>query len=182
MFIIVGLGNPGSKYEKTRHNLGFMVLDKIARDQDLIWEKDHDSLIAKVDLNGTKIILAKPQTMMNRSGSEVSRLMRFYKIDTSNLIVVHDEVDLPFGTVRNALGSGSAGHNGVQSIIDSLATKNFQRVRGGIGKPEKGDFLGTDDWVLSDFSEEELNELPKFIDTLLSVIRPQSVPQEPSAG
>ena len=181
MFLVVGLGNPGTKYEKTRHNLGFMVLDKYAEDQNLPWEKDHDSLIAKVEIEGTKMILAKPQTMMNNSGREISRLMRFYKLEPQDLIVVHDEVDLPFGSLKTGVGSGSAGHNGVQSIIDSIATKDFQRVRGGIGKPAKEDFLGTDSWVMSDFTGEELKVLPQFIDSLISqlqdLLTPESFPQ-----
>lgn len=146
MKLIVGLGNPGEKYEKTRHNLGFMVLDHFLRDaetvKNTVWQnKDKfKSEIAEISWNSRKektlekVILAKPQTHMNNSGMAVSLLKNFYKISPSDIWVIHDELDLPLGTMKIRFGGASAGHHGVTSIMEKLGTDKFWRFRLGIGQ------------------------------------------------
>src|SRR4051812_41840778 len=127
MYIIVGLGNPGKKYEQTRHNLGFRVLDLLAGESG--WENKYDSLFKKLK----DVILAKPQTFMNKSGEAVAQISKFYP--DAQLIVIHDELDLPLGSIKIQKDVSAAGHNGVQSIIDTLGTKDFIRVRLGTDNP-----------------------------------------------
>jgi peptidyl-tRNA hydrolase, PTH1 family len=154
MKIIVGLGNPGKKYERTRHNAGFLVVDALARSLrfDLSQEKYH-ALIAKGLIGGEDAVLAKPQTFMNESGRSVGSIMRYTSSAVGDLIVVHDDLDLPLGTVRVKSGGGHGGHNGLRSIIDHVGSSDFLRVRVGVGRP----FPGRDaaDYVLSPFSPDE---------------------------
>jgi peptidyl-tRNA hydrolase, PTH1 family len=148
MYLIVGLGNPGTKYESTRHNIGFRVLDMLAGKH--FWQEKKD-LNKFIKLNN--VVLAKPQTFMNLSGQAVKDVLRYYPEAT--LIVVHDELDFPLGTIKIMKGASSAGHNGVQSIIDELGTKDFIRVRVGISNPlTRGEIPG-DAYVLQKFSDEE---------------------------
>ena len=160
--LIVGLGNPGEKYKKTRHNIGFMLLDKLVENLslDFKFNANFNAEIAENKENNEKIIFCKPQTFMNNSGQAVSQLASYYKIEAKDILVVHDEIDLPFGEIREAFNSGSAGHKGVQSIIDHLGTKEFKRLRFGI-KNEQNQ-LSTDVFVLKDFSKEELEFVEKF--------------------
>ena len=155
MKIVVGLGNPGEKYEKHRHNVGFLVLDSLARAQGLDWklEKKFNAYIAKHD----NTLLVKPQTFMNNSGESVSAILNFYKVDAEDLTVVHDDLDLPLFEVKRQFGVGAAGHHGIESIIGRLSTKEFWRVRVGIGRPVNGQ--SPEDFVLSNFSGEELEEV-----------------------
>lgn len=147
MFLIVGLGNPGQQYENTRHNLGFKVLDLLAGANN--WENKYDSQFLKFE----DVILAKPQTFMNKSGEAVKEILKFYP--TAELVVIHDELDLPLGSIKVQKDISGAGHNGVQSIIDELGTKNFIRIRLGIDNPEnRGDMPG-DAYVLQKFTEQE---------------------------
>jgi PTH1 family peptidyl-tRNA hydrolase len=136
MGIIVGLGNPGKKFEKTRHNLGFLVIEnlklKIKNFSDWKYEKKFKAEISRGRIGNKKIILAKPKTFMNESGKSVKLLTRSYTLEPKNLIVIHDDIDLPLGKIKISIGRGSAGHKGVQSIIDELGTKNFVRFRIGI--------------------------------------------------
>jgi PTH1 family peptidyl-tRNA hydrolase len=136
MIIIVGLGNPGKKFEKTRHNLGFMIVEslklKVKSFSDWKNIKKFQSKISEGEIFGQKVILAKPQTFMNNSGKAVKLLTKTYTLDPKNLIVIHDDLDLPLGKIRIVKNRGSAGHKGVQSIIDELGTKNFVRFRIGI--------------------------------------------------
>ena len=136
MRIIVGLGNPGKKFEKTRHNLGFLVIEnlklKIKNFSDWKYEKKFKAEISRWRIGNKKIILAKPKTFMNESGKSVKLLTRSYTLEPKNLIVIHDDIDLPLGKIKISIGRGSAGHKGVQSIIDELGTKNFVRFRIGI--------------------------------------------------
>lgn len=140
MKLIVGLGNPGKKYEKTRHNLGFVVLDvllqRLAPVEKTVWQenKKTKSLIAKLD----DLILAKPQTMMNASGMAVAKLAAFYKIKPGKIGVVHDDLDLPLGKIKIREGGGTAGHRGIDSIVRELGTSDFIRFRLGIGHPGLG--------------------------------------------
>lgn len=164
MKLIVGLGNPGSNYSKNRHNLGFILVDQIAKDWEVQWHlEDRFSceMVKHKLASGEFIILAKPTTFMNDSGKAVSAIRNYFKIDDSDIFVVHDELDLPFSVQKKQTGSGSAGHNGVQSIIDSLGTNDFWRLRVGIGRPDNPNISPTD-WVLMDFTSKELSDLSKM--------------------
>jgi len=135
MFLIVGLGNPGKKYEKTRHNIGFMIADEIVANfqfSTFNFQSIFNAQISKGEIAGKRIILAKPQTFMNNSGVVVKKLIRNLKLEIRNLIVIHDDLDLPLGKIRISKGRSSAGHKGVESIIKELGTKNFIRFRIGI--------------------------------------------------
>lgn len=156
MKIIVGLGNPGNQYKKYRHNTGFILLDKLAEERGLKWKKSSkfESEIAECG----DFILVKPQTFMNNSGDAVSKIMNFYKISEEDLIVVHDDVDLEFGVVKKQKGKNAAGHHGVEDIIEKIGTKEFWRLRVGIGKPENKQ-VPVDVWVLQDFKDTELENI-----------------------
>jgi peptidyl-tRNA hydrolase, PTH1 family len=156
MKLIVGLGNPDKKYEKNRHNVGYIILNKYAETLGLSWEnssKFESDIVTQKDF-----ILCKPLTSMNKSGSAVSKIMSFYKIASCDLVIIHDDVDLSFGVVKKKIGSGAAGHHGVESIIENIGTQDFWRIRIGVGRPENKNIL-VEDWVLQDFSEEELKKI-----------------------
>jgi PTH1 family peptidyl-tRNA hydrolase len=158
-FLILGLGNPGEKYAKTRHNMGAMVID-VLLDRTGTTLKSHKSgcLIAEGDLGGERVVLARSTTYMNDSGRPVRELARWYKVDPGKLIVVHDELDIPFEEVRVKDGGGTAGHNGLGSLASHLGSRDFVRVRVGIGRPKgRGDAVGH---VLAGFSSGEKKELP----------------------
>lgn len=154
MFLIVGLGNPGKKYEKTRHNVGFQVIDLLAER----WECEHydtafQGELVKCSAQGKKVLLLRPQTYMNLSGSSVAACAKYYKIPTSNVWVIHDDLDLPIGSLRLREGGSSGGHNGVQSIIESLGTRDFTRFRLGIGRPNGPTPI--EEYVLQPFTASE---------------------------
>jgi PTH1 family peptidyl-tRNA hydrolase len=155
MKIIIGLGNPGKKYERTRHNAGFMVVDVLASSlgADITQAKFH-ALLARVRLGSVEAIIAKPQTYMNESGRAVGAILRDAYAMASDLIVIHDELDLSLGAVRVKVGGGHGGHNGLRSIIDHLGSPEFIRIRVGIGRPAPG--VDAADYVLSPFLREEL--------------------------
>lgn len=154
MRLVVGLGNPGNEYASTKHNLGFLVVDEIGRRAGIdLTKKKFYGLYGEGTFNSDKLILLKPETYMNRSGESVSSAVGFYHIPLDKIIVVHDELDLPAGTVRIKSGGGSAGHKGIASIIERLGEGDFIRIRIGIGKP--GEKSGTVSHVLSKFSKEE---------------------------
>jgi PTH1 family peptidyl-tRNA hydrolase len=161
MRLIVGLGNPGEKYARNRHNTGFILIDKLLEEKGL--ECKSDSKFNVLAVKDGDMLYAKPQTFMNNSGECVSKLVNFYKIDLNDLVVIHDDVDLELGKVKKQLGSSSAGHKGVESVLTSLGSKDFWRIRVGIGRPAcrqagpKGDDIEA--WVLSDFSPSELEEV-----------------------
>lgn len=158
-FLVAGLGNPGRQYQANRHNIGFMVLDSLAERLGVNFGRmESKALIAKADHVGNHLVLAKPQTYMNLSGQAVSSLMRFYKIPLEKLIVVYDDVDLPFGVLRLRPAGGSAGHRGMNSIIEQLGTQDFPRLRVGIDRPPGR--MDAADYVLQDFSRAEAEELP----------------------
>jgi len=155
MKIIVGLGNPGQKFKGTRHNVGFRILEKIQKENDFpkfSLNKKLKSEISEGILDGEKTILTKPQTFMNISGSVFPLLMKYYKKGT--LTVLHDDIDIALGKIKKSDNSGSAGHKGVQSIIDNLKTKKFKRIRIGI-LPKKGKPKNIDKFVLKKFSKTE---------------------------
>jgi len=155
MYIIVGLGNPGREYENTRHNVGFMTLDELAKDAGIdVLEKKHKALIGKGIIDGQKVVLAKPLTYMNLSGESVRELMDFYKIDVSTeLIVISDDVSLPPGQLRVRKKGSAGGHNGLKNIILHAGTDQFIRLRMGIG--EKPSAFDMKDYVLGHFAGEE---------------------------
>lgn len=163
MKLIVGLGNPGKNYENTRHNIGFMVIDSLAKDFGLRVEKiQGHSLTDSFNYKGEKIILAKPQTYMNKSGQAVRALMDFYKIDPEDLIVVYDDIDLDFGHIR-IKGKGSSGsHNGMKSIIQHLGDEGFPRVRISVG--DRPSYMDLADFVLSKFSKKEKATVERLVE------------------
>lgn len=155
MIIIIGLGNPGEKFKDTRHNIGFEVLNKIKEENDFpdfAFSKKFNSQVSKGILNQEKTILAKPQTFMNSSGKSVKALTQYYK--KAKLIIVHDDIDILLGKVKFSKDSGSAGHKGVESVINNLGTKDFMRLRIGI-VPLKGKPLETEKFVLQKFTQKE---------------------------
>ncbi len=161
MNVIVGLGNPEDKYKNNRHNVGFILLDLFAKKHSMLWnyEKKFDAQVCRYE---DKLILIKPQTFMNNSGDSVQKILDYYKKDHSHLLVVHDDVDLPFGKVKITKGSSSAGHHGVEDIIKKVGTLDFGRLRVGVGRPANNK-MDVADYVLSDFTPEEL-EFIRLID------------------
>src|SRR5271157_39429 len=159
-YLLVGLGNPGREYRANRHNLGFMTIDLLSQELNVRLSRVQSKALVGIGaLDDRKVVLAKPQTYMNLSGQAVSALLRFYKIPLERLLVIHDELDLPLGTLRLRPGGGSAGNRGLASIIEQLGTQDFPRLRIGIGHPP-GQMSGAD-YVLQDFSaaEQELLEM-----------------------
>jgi len=189
MKLIIGLGNPGEEYKKTRHNVGYLVVERIAADKELsavdnenkfIQNKKFNADICQTQAKGEKVILVKPTTFMNSSGSCVSALMQYFKLDMSELIVISDDVDIPLGQVRIRLEGSSGGHNGLQDIIDALGSDQFIRVRVGISDENRNtneldkeeNFIDTKDYVLSKFNDRELPKMKKAIDlTALEVLQ-----------
>ena len=152
--LVVGLGNPGREYASTRHNVGFMVADELARRHDGSWRSKFSGEVADVRVDGARLALLKPQTFMNESGRSVAAAAKFYKVDPEGLVAVHDEVDLDLGRMQARLGGGLAGHNGLRSVASALQTPEFLRLRIGVGRPERGDPRPVADWVLSPFDPE----------------------------
>ena len=166
MFLIVGLGNPGAEYSGTRHNVGFMAADTGARRFPFNdFKSKHQGLLAEGEINGQKTLLLKPQTYMNLSGQSVGAVARFYKIAPENIIVFHDDLDLKPLDVRIKQGGSPGGHNGLKSI-DAAIGNMYWRIRVGIGHP--GDKAMVADYVLSNFSKQELNALDELLDKLVS--------------
>ncbi len=168
MYLIVGLGNPGEEYAHTRHNIGFMLADKLADAYDLTLPKQKfQGEIFTGDIAGEKIIVLKPQTYMNLSGQSVAAAMKFYKLTPAQVIVLHDELDLPLGRVKTKIGGGDGGHNGIKNI-DAHIGPEYKRVRIGIGHP--GDKDAVSDYVLHDFSKAESEQLEKILEALAKPI------------
>lgn len=156
--LIVGLGNPGRQYEKTRHNAGFLFVDHLADVNRVKWSMNSQfqAEVATLPLYGDRLLLLKPMTFMNRSGSAVGSVLRYYKLEPEQMLVVHDELDLAEGTVKMKRDGGHAGHNGLRDIISQIGTKDFYRLRIGIGRPLNG---AVADYVLSRPSVEGLSVL-----------------------
>lgn len=168
-YLIVGLGNPGREYKCNRHNVGFMLIDKLAYKLGVTFGRmESNALVTKTDYMQKRLTLVKPQTYMNLSGQAVSSLVRFYKVPLTNLIVVYDDVDLPMGTLRMRPSGGAGGHKGVVSILERLGTQDFPRLRIGIGRPPGR--LEAADYVLHDFSKEELDVLPEILDYAVGAV------------
>jgi PTH1 family peptidyl-tRNA hydrolase len=149
--LVVGLGNPGPEYAATRHNIGFMVTDRLAAEWSLGWKSKFSGRVAEGRDGDARLALLQPQTYMNLSGRSVAAAMRFYKLEPDALVVVHDEIDLELGDVRAKSGGGLAGHNGLRSLRDTLGTADFVRVRIGVGRPERGERQPVADWLLRPF-------------------------------
>lgn len=164
-WLIVGLGNPGPEYEKTRHNIGQMVLDELAKEVGGSFKKHSKASAVVVEgrlgFGGPKVILMKSLGYMNTSGGPVSALAQFYDINPDRIIVVHDELDIPFDTIKLKIGGGEGGHNGLRDITKALGTKDYYRVRTGIGRPPGR--MDTADFVLKPFSSTEAKDLPFLI-------------------
>jgi len=160
--LIAGLGNPGIKYQLSRHNVGFLVLEALAEKQNIETRQNKfDSCLSKGTLAGTTVMMAKPQTFMNLSGAAIKKLLGYFKIDLSDLIVVHDDLDLPFNSIRITAGGGHGGHKGLISIINCLERSDFIRIRLGIGKPERKEMV--EGYVLESFTDDEMKILPDIL-------------------
>jgi len=171
-WLVVGLGNPGRQYAGNRHNVGFLVADLLAARVGAKFgrsKRAHAEVAeGRLGFGGPKLILAKPLTYMNLSGAPVSQLMQFFKIPVANVVAVHDELDLPYGQVRTKRGGGEGGHNGLRSMSKSLGTKEYARVRFGIGRPPGRQDPA--DYVLSDFAGAERKELEFLVDRAADVV------------
>jgi peptidyl-tRNA hydrolase, PTH1 family len=162
-WLLAGLGNPGPQYAGNRHNVGFMVADVLAARVGSGFRRDRSrAQAASGRLNGVPVIIAKPMSFMNLSGQPLSAVAGFYKIPPARLVVIHDELDLPFGTIRLKVGGGDGGHNGLRSVTRTLAAKEYYRVRVGIGRPPGRQDPA--DYVLRDFSTAERKELPLVLE------------------
>ncbi|MFW6008361.1 MAG: aminoacyl-tRNA hydrolase [archaeon] len=170
MYLIVGLGNPGKKYKETYHNIGFRCLDEYAKVKGVKIKKNKaGSKIYEGQINGNKVILAKPQTYMNLSGQSVVRLVNKFNIDINNILIIYDDIDLNLGAVRFR-NSGSAGtHNGMRNIIKMLNTIKFPRLRVGIGRPQNSN-VPLDKYVLSKMSKNDMEEINKSMEKIVSFI------------
>jgi PTH1 family peptidyl-tRNA hydrolase len=156
--LVVGLGNPGREYERTRHNAGWMVVDELARRLDGSWRSKFSGRLAEVRVDGKKLALLKPETFMNDSGRSVGAAARFFKVDPAALVVVHDDVDLEPRRLQARAGGGLAGHNGLRSLAQTLGSQDFLRLRIGVGRPGRGDPRSVADYVLSPFAPDEDEE------------------------
>ncbi|HEY6723065.1 MAG TPA: aminoacyl-tRNA hydrolase [Polyangiaceae bacterium] len=163
MTLVVGLGNPGPEYAGTRHNAGFLVVEHFAG-PGASWSRAHRGLLTTIEAGAERVRLLKPETFMNRSGESVADASAFFKLPAEAVVVVHDELDLPFGQLRLKQGGGHAGHNGLKSVASALGSSDFCRLRVGIGRPGP-EFSGAlPDFVLSGFAAEELRLLPDVLD------------------
>lgn len=169
-FLIAGLGNPGPDYRHNRHNVGFMVVDALASALGTpIQRVEMRALVGKGTLDGNRVILAKPQTYMNNSGQSVAPLARFYKIPLEHILVVHDDLDLPFGSLRLRPLGGTGGQKGMESIVAQLGTREFPRLRVGIGRPPGR--MDPADYVLHNFDPDEQDVLPELLGHAVDAVR-----------
>jgi PTH1 family peptidyl-tRNA hydrolase len=152
--LVVGLGNPGREYERTRHNVGWLVVDELARRHDGSYKSKFSGSLAEVRVGDLKLALLKPETFMNDSGRSLSAAARFFKVDPDQTLIVHDDVDLEEARLQARLGGGLAGHNGLRSIAQALRSQDFLRLRIGVGRPGRGDRRSVADYVLSGFEPE----------------------------
>ena len=153
--LVAGLGNPGREYERNRHNVGWMVVEEIARRHGGSWRSKFSGRLSELRVDGARVALVKPETFMNESGRSVSAAVRFFKVAPESLLVVHDEVDLELGRLQARLGGGLAGHNGLRSVAQQLGSSEFMRLRVGVGRPGRGDPRPVADYLLSNFEAED---------------------------
>jgi peptidyl-tRNA hydrolase, PTH1 family len=166
--LVVGLGNPGPQYTWTRHNAGFMVLDRVSRVSGIsVTRKAFSGLAGDGNWGGGRLYLLKPQTFMNLSGRSVAQALRFYKLSLSDLIVIHDDLDIPFGKIKLKEGGGHGGHNGLRSLAQELGSSSYARIRVGIGRPVHGDVVN---YVLNNFAKEEMDSLLEVLDTAVDAL------------
>lgn len=167
--LIVGLGNPGPRYAHNRHNVGFMVLDRLAAEAGIdISRSKFKGVFGTGVIDDAPVALLKPMTYMNLSGESVSPAARFFDIDPTRILVVHDELDLPFGRLRLKVGGGHAGHNGLRSMVQALDSRDFVRLRVGIGRPQGG---SVSDYVLADFAGDDAQWLPDLLERSVTALR-----------
>jgi PTH1 family peptidyl-tRNA hydrolase len=166
--LIVGLGNPGPKYLWTRHNAGFIVLDRFASLAGIsVNKKSFSAFYGEGNYKGERVLLLKPQTFMNLSGRSVAEALRFHKLELSDLLIIHDELDIPFGQIKFKENGGHGGHNGLRSLHQQLGGGNYQRLRVGIGRPLHGDMA---DYVLTNFAKDEMSALPTVVDGIVDAL------------
>jgi PTH1 family peptidyl-tRNA hydrolase len=162
--LIIGLGNPGTRYKLTRHNMGFLVLDQLASDFNIpLTQKGFDAVFGKGIISDQPVYIAKPKTFMNMSGVSVKKFADYFKADCKDIIVIHDDLDLPFPSIQIKAGGGHAGHKGLISIISHLGNSDFARIRLGIGKPPIKSM--TEEYVLKPFTQDELKDLANIVST-----------------
>ncbi|MBN2324657.1 MAG: aminoacyl-tRNA hydrolase [Spirochaetes bacterium] len=172
MKLIVGLGNPGQKYKGNRHNIGFMAVDRFAKAHDIeLCIRKKKAVFGRGMCDGREIVLLKPQTFMNLSGEAVLYLASFLKIKTKDIITITDDTELPFGKIRIRRSGGHGGHNGIRSLIYSLKSEDFPRLRFGIGRPPSKSEKDLCEYVLEDFTQEETNLLNEKMDEVIEAIR-----------
>jgi len=170
IFLIAGLGNPGKDYRHTRHNIGFMVIDHLSNELKIPVKKvKQKSLIGIGKLDNKEILLVKPQTFMNNSGESIAPLMRYYKVPHQNLMVIHDDLDIPFGIIRIRPTGGTSGQKGMKSIIEKLGSQEFPRIRMGIGRPPG--HMDPVDFVLENFSKDQLSILENILEDATNAIK-----------
>ncbi len=170
MKIFVGLGNPTPEYAKTKHNVGFMLADRLAKEISAEnWHEKFNALVAESFFDGEKILIVKPQTFMNLSGEAVAPIVNFYKVDVQNLVVAHDDMDLPLGMIRLRPKGSGGGHHGIESIIQHLGgVQNFPRVRIGVGRPPQN--WTVNHHVLSPFTQEDAEKISETLDKLVPAV------------
>ncbi len=174
--VIVGLGNPGARYDQTRHNIGFRAIDvaadrfRGARVSPSDWREKFGALVFESVVAGERRLFVKPLSFMNLSGEPLQQLLNFYKLAADEVVVLHDEIDLPFGTLRLKQGGSEAGHNGLRSIASCIGTREFVRVRLGVGKPGPEWKSPMADWVLSKFTADEEKLMPSFLDNTAKAV------------
>jgi PTH1 family peptidyl-tRNA hydrolase len=174
MFVVACLGNPGKKYAKNRHNIGFLLGDFIAEEWGMkLTSSSFNSISGKGTIQSHDVLLLMPQSYMNNSGGPVRKALDFYKVPPERLVAIHDDIELPFGEYRAKFGGGHKGHNGIRSIMQEIGTPDFHRIRFGIGRPESPE-VAVADHVLSNFTGEELARIrelaPAVVDVLVSII------------
>ena len=168
MKIIAGLGNPGQKYDKTKHNTGFMTMDHYLDEKDLLLDKDKfEGHWTKQKINGEDVILLEPQTYMNESGRSVSQVANFFKVDPEDILIIQDDMDMPIGKIRIRANGKSGGHNGIKSIIRDLGTEKFNRLKIGIRHPKNATVVS---WVLTPFNDEQQKLMDDAFDTSVKII------------
>lgn len=168
MKIIAGLGNPGQKYDKTKHNTGFMTMDHYLDEKGLSLDKDKfEGLWTKQKINGEDVILLEPQTYMNESGRSVSQVANFFKVDPEDILIIQDDMDMPIGKIRIRANGKSGGHNGIKSIIRDLGTERFNRLKIGIRHPKNATVVS---WVLTPFNDEQQKLMNDAFDTSVKII------------
>ena len=168
MYLIAGLGNPGKKYENTRHNLGFITLDRLAEKCNISVRKSKfKSLIGEGIINGEKVILLKPQTFMNNSGEAIREAVEYYKLDLENLMVIYDDIDIPLGDIRIRKGGSAGTHNGMRSVVYQLMEDDFPRIRIGLKGTKEKDLI---DFVLGGFTKEEVKPLEEACDRAVDAV------------